>query len=201
MAPAPQRIEFWYDFASTYSYLSAMRIEGIASAGGVEIMWRPFLLGPIFKSQGWTTSPFNIYPAKGRYMARDIERIAAMRGLTFRLPEPFPAPSLLAARIAFTLERQSVVADYTRAVFSTEFSAGGDIANPGVLSGILSNLGLNATICLTQSEAPDIKEKLRQQTARAQSLGIFGAPTFVTPDQELFWGDDRLEQSIAWAQR
>ena len=74
--PSGARIEFWYDFASTYSYLSAMRIESLAAGAGVEIVWRPFLLGPIFRAQGWDTSPFNLYPAKGRYMVRDIERLA-----------------------------------------------------------------------------------------------------------------------------
>ena len=76
-------------FASTYSYLSAMRIEELAAKAGVEIVWKPFLLGPIFKGQGWDTSPFNLYPAKGKYMVRDMERIAEARGLKFRLPDPF----------------------------------------------------------------------------------------------------------------
>ena len=73
------RISFWYDFASTYSYLAAMRIDSLAAAAGVEVAWRPFLLGPIFKAQGWDSSPFNIYPAKGRHMVRDLERTAAAR--------------------------------------------------------------------------------------------------------------------------
>jgi 2-hydroxychromene-2-carboxylate isomerase len=94
------RLTFWYEFASTYSYLAAMRIDAAADAAGVEVAWQPFLLGPIFKAQGWTTSPFNIYPAKGRYMIRDVARIAAARGLPFRMPDPFPANTLKAARLA-----------------------------------------------------------------------------------------------------
>jgi 2-hydroxychromene-2-carboxylate isomerase len=94
------QLTFWFEFASTYSYLSAMRIEDLAAKAGVSIVWRPFLLGPIFKSQGWETSPFNLYPAKGRYAMRDIERIAKERGLPFRLPDHFPQNSLLAARLA-----------------------------------------------------------------------------------------------------
>ena len=76
-----RRLEFWYEFASTYSYLSAMRIEKVAAAAKVEVAWRPFLLGPIFRAQGWDDSPFNLYPAKGRYMWRDLERLAAGYGL------------------------------------------------------------------------------------------------------------------------
>ena len=93
-------LEFWFDFASTYSYLSAMRIQDVAAQSGVSVDYKPFLLGPIFAAQGWTMSPFNLVPAKGRYMVRDIERIAAARGLAFKLPTPFPQNGLMAARLA-----------------------------------------------------------------------------------------------------
>src|SRR5437868_1651584 len=93
-------LDFFYEFASTYSYLAAMRIALLAQAPGVTVSWRPFLLGPIFKANGWDTSPFNLYPAKGRYMVRDCERQCAELGLEFRLPEPFPQNSLLTSRAA-----------------------------------------------------------------------------------------------------
>src|SRR2546422_896092 len=67
-------LDFWFDFASTYSYLAAMRIGPLAETADVRVRFRPFLLGPIFKAQGWTTSPFKLYPAKGRHMWRDLER-------------------------------------------------------------------------------------------------------------------------------
>ena len=69
------RLEFWFDFGSTYSYISAARIDDVAERTGVVVSWEPFLLGPIFKEQGWNDSPFNLYPAKGRYMWRDLERL------------------------------------------------------------------------------------------------------------------------------
>ena len=93
-------VDFWFDFASTYSYPAAMRIGDAAERAGVAVRFRPFLLGPIFKAQGWDTSPFSIYEAKGRYMWRDLERLCAGLELPFRRPEPFPQNSLLAARIA-----------------------------------------------------------------------------------------------------
>ena len=89
-------LDFWFDFASTYSYLAASRIGPLAAEAGVEVRFRPFLLGPIFKAQGWDTSPFNLYPAKGRNMWRDLERVCEDTGLPFRRPEPFPQNSLLA---------------------------------------------------------------------------------------------------------
>src|ERR1043166_1117423 len=93
-------IEFWFEFGSTYSYPAAMRIAGLAEQAGATLHWRPFLLGPIFSQQGWNTSPFNIYPAKGRYMWRDRERVCSRMGIAFRKPTVFPRNGLLAARIA-----------------------------------------------------------------------------------------------------
>ncbi len=90
--------EFWYEFASTYSYPVALRVAGLADERGVSLIWRPFLLGPIFMAQGWReNSPFNIYPAKGRYMWRDLERTCGAMGVPLKRPEPFPQPSLLAS--------------------------------------------------------------------------------------------------------
>lgn len=94
------QLDFFYEFASTYSYIAAMRLAPVAKTAGVTVRWRPFLLGPIFKAQGWDTSPFNLYPAKGRYMVRDCERQCAALGLAFRLPDPFPQSTLMAARVA-----------------------------------------------------------------------------------------------------
>src|SRR2546421_97355 len=93
-------LDFWFDFASTYSYLAAMRIGPLAQKAEVRVRFRPFLLGPIFKAQGWSTSPFNLYPSKGRHMWRDLERSCAELQLAFRRPDPFPQNSLLAARVA-----------------------------------------------------------------------------------------------------
>ena len=94
-------LEFWYEFASTYSYLAAMRIEAAAREAGVSVRWRPFLLGPIFAAQGWTTSPFNLFPAKGRNMWRDLQREAGRLGLPpLTRPDPFPQNSLSATRAA-----------------------------------------------------------------------------------------------------
>lgn len=195
------RIEFWYDLASSYSYLSALRIEDLAQRSGVEVAWRPFLLGPIFKEQGWATSPFNLYPAKGRYMARDIERVAASRGLAFKLPATFPANSLKAARLALIGADEGWIASFTRAVFTAEFAQGADIASDQILSDILEDLGLDPAAVIQRTEQPDIKQRLKDHTAEAAAKGVFGAPTFLTADGELFWGDDRLEQALDWAVR
>lgn len=193
------KIEFWYDFASTYSYLSVMRIEPLAAAAGVQVAYRPFLLGPTFKAQALTTSPFVAVPIKGRYMERDIARIADARGLVFHMPDPFPAHSLAAARIATVAEAEGWIGPFTRAVFSAEFANREDIAASDVLDRIVSNLGHDPARISAAAGTAENKAALRERTEAASAKGIFGAPTFVTADGEIFWGDDRLEQALAWA--
>lgn len=193
------RLEFWYEFASTYSYLTAMRIEAAAAARGVEIAWRPFLLGPIFNAQGWSTSPFNLYPAKGRYMIRDIERIAAARGLVFHMPDQFPSNGLKAARLALVGVEEGFVAAFTRSVFAAQFADRKDISQEATLVEILSRFGLDSARLFARSTEPAIKDLLKAETSEAARIGIFGAPTFRTADGEIFWGDDRLEQALDWA--
>ncbi len=193
------KLEFWYDFASTYSYLTAMRIEDLAGAAGVGIDYRPFLLGPIFKAQGLTTSPFVLNIAKGRYMARDIGRIAAARGCAFHMPETFPANSLAAARIAMVAEQEGWIGPFTRAVFAAEFADRADIAAPETLARIVTDLGRDPARLLARTASDEVKSALRVRTEAAAAKGIFGAPTFITEDEEIFWGDDRLDVALAWA--
>ena len=194
-------LDFWFDFASTYSYPAATRIGARAAAAGVAARWRPFLLGPAFKAQGWDTSPFLIYPAKGRHMWRDLERLCADLSLAFRRPEPFPQNSLTAARAALVGLGRGWGEDFCRAVFRAEFAEGQRIDDAGVLGGLLTELKQDAAAILAEAQSDAIKGQLRAQTDEAQRLGIFGAPTFATADGELFWGNDRLEQAIEWAAR
>jgi 2-hydroxychromene-2-carboxylate isomerase len=191
-------LDFWFDFASTYSYPAAMRIAPLAATAGVTVRFRPFLLGPIFKAQGWDTSPFNLYPAKGRYMWRDLERLCMDLGLPFRQPETFPQPSLLAARVALVGLAQGWGEEFCRAVFRAEFGEAGRIDDIATIARLLTRFGVAPDGVLAQAQSDPIKARLRDETQTAQQLGIFGAPSFVTADGELFWGNDRLESALAW---
>src|SRR5215469_7414906 len=127
-------LEFWYEFASTYSYPAAMRVEPLAGAAGLTVHWRPFLLAPIFGSQGWNDSPFNIYPVKGRYMWRDLERICAREGLPLKLPPVrFPQNGLKAARLALVGEREGWAPAFSRAVFVANYAEQKDISDDATL--------------------------------------------------------------------
>ncbi len=189
--------EFWFEFASTYSYPAAMRIEKLAAARGVPLVWRSFLLGPIFREQGWNDSPFNLYPAKGRYMWRDLERICAAEGLPFRRPSQFPRNGLLAARVACRFASEPWLPAFVRAVYRANFAEDHDIAEPQVIAECLSFANVAPESILTEAQSPEAKERLREQTSEAGRRGIFGAPTFAI-GEELFWGNDRLEQALLW---
>ena len=193
------RLEFWFDFASTYSYLSVMRIEQYAGDRGVTVIWRPFLLGPIFADQGWDTSPFNIYDAKGRYMWRDMERLTAARGLPFARPATFPQFTLTAARIATTAADEPWLPDFCRALYEAEYGRGEDITERSAIAAALDAAGADPEPWLAAAGEPATKAALRDRVEEARTNGIFGAPTFLTADGELFWGDDRLEAAVAWA--
>jgi 2-hydroxychromene-2-carboxylate isomerase len=190
--------EFWYEFASTYSYPAALRVAGLAEARGVRLAWLPFLLGPIFMAQGWRDSPFNIYPAKGRYMWRDLERTCAAMGVPLKRPEPFPQPSLLAARIALVLEGEERV-DFSRRVFVAEFGEGAPIGDRETLSRLLAACRVDPAAAFERAGSEANKARLKAECARAAEIGIVGAPCLVTEDGEVFWGNDRLEQGLDWA--
>jgi 2-hydroxychromene-2-carboxylate isomerase len=193
-------LAFWFEFASTYSYPAAMRIERLAAEAGAPLIWRPFLLGPIFTEQGWYTSPFNIYPAKGKYMWRDLERTCAELGLPFRKPSVFPRNGLLPARIATAFADAPWIGEFVRGVYTTNFARDEEISDPAVVAAVLSAMGQNPGAVIAMAESPESKALLRAQTEQAVEHGIFGAPT-VTVDEELFWGNDRLEDAIRWWKR
>jgi len=147
-------LEFWYEFSSTYSYPTAMRIERLAKDAGVEVVWRPFLLGPIFKAQGIHDSPFNIFAAKGRYMWRDLARTCEAEGLPLKLPPVrFPQNGLKAARLALVGEADGWTRAFSRAVFAANYAEQKDISEDATLGAILRALGVDAESALAEANA------------------------------------------------
>ncbi|MEZ5499094.1 MAG: 2-hydroxychromene-2-carboxylate isomerase [Steroidobacteraceae bacterium] len=191
-------IEFWFEFGSTYSYPAAMRIEALAAERGLLVTWRAFLLGPIFREQGWRDSPFNLYPAKGRYMWRDLERTCEHQGIPFRRPTVFPRSGLLAARIACRYSQAEWLPEFVRNIYRANFAEDLDISLPETVADCLIALGQDPEPILNETQTPDAKTLLRTQTEEASRRAIFGAPSFLV-GSELFWGNDRLEEALSWA--
>jgi 2-hydroxychromene-2-carboxylate isomerase len=193
-------IQFWFEFASTYSYPAAMRIEAAAAARGIAVEWKAFLLGPIFRNQGWNDSPFNLYPAKGAYMWRDLARLCEALGLPLVRPSQFPRNGLLAARVACAFAGEPWIPEFVRAVYGANFARDEDIAAPAVIARCLAHAGQAADSILEAAASEASKLELRARGDEAADLGIFGAPSFVI-GRELFWGNDRLESALAWHEK
>lgn len=191
-------LEFWFDFASTYSYIAAMRIEALCIAANVRLIWRPFLLGPIFKLQGWETSPFIVNPQRGAYMWRDLERLAAKYGLPWKRPSVFPRNTTLASRVAAAFSEAPWIAGYVRATFFANFRDDSELNDETSVAAILHGVGQDADAVLQTTLHTDARQLLRKNTERAIALGIFGAPNCVV-GSELFWGEEVLEDAIASA--
>ena len=192
-------IEFWFEFASTYSYLSVMRIEHEARQHGVAVIWQPFLLGPIFRALGMENSPFVLQKDKGAYVWRDMARQCRKYGLRWTQPTAFPRPGVLPLRIALLGVDQPWIGSFCRRVMELNFVHDQDINRPDAMASILTDLGLPAAELLRQAaQSEPVKSQLRQQTDEARQRGIFGAPTFFV-GSEIFWGNDRLDDALSLA--
>lgn len=191
-------IEFWFDFGSNYSYLAAMRIEALAASFGVDVAWKPFLLGPIFRSFGWETSPFVLQKQKGEYTWKDMERQALKFGLAWKKPSIFPRRAILATRVAVLGRSEEWLGDFVRATMTRNFVEDKDLDTEDAVREVLTALSLDADLLIAQAQADENKLRLRHATETAAQLGIFGAPMFFVGG-EMFWGNDRLEDALAYA--
>jgi 2-hydroxychromene-2-carboxylate isomerase len=194
----PRMLEFWFDFASTYSYVAASRIQGICAAAGVEMEWKPFTLGPIFAMQGWNDSHFNLNQRRGDYMWRDMERLCAKFELPWKHPSSFPRNSIPALRVACAVADEPWCGDFVRRTYTANFGEDRDIASEAVLRDVLRELGQDSDAVLSLGSDPLHRGDLRANTDRAIAIGIFGAPNCLVSG-ELFWGEESLEDAVAWS--
>ncbi|CAN5467687.1 2-hydroxychromene-2-carboxylate isomerase [soil metagenome] len=189
-------IEIWFDFGSSYSYLSVMRIEPLARAAGVDVRWRPFLLGPIFRQMGFDNSPFVLQPEKGAYVWQDMERQCRKYGLPWRRPTRFPRRALLPMRVALLGSEQPWIGAYCREMMMLNFALDTDIDDRDIVASVLEQLKLDAEQILAAAETPANNSALHYATDTARRRGVFGAPTFFVGDA-MYWGNDRLDDALA----
>jgi 2-hydroxychromene-2-carboxylate isomerase len=195
-------LEFFFFYGSIHSYLSVMRIEAMAARAGVTVRWRPFNLREILIEQDNTG--FTRNEVKMNYFWHDVERRAARHNIPFAGRAPYPAdPDLLALQVGLVAAQEGWCAQYSRATFHGWFI---DRRAPGVgdqVERILSSLGKSrdkSADIVARAESAEGAALMRDATDSARKLGIFGAPTFAV-GMEIFWGDDRLEEAIAFAAR
>ncbi|WP_233881481.1 2-hydroxychromene-2-carboxylate isomerase [Paraburkholderia flagellata] len=188
-------LDFWFDLASNYSYLSVMRIEALAGRAGVTVRWRPFLLGPILDALGWEGPPFVVQKEKGAYVWQDMRRQCRKYALPWQQPTEFPRRTVLATRIAVLAADEPWLPDWCRAVMMRNYGDDREVDSPEVVVQMLTTLGLPAQRLIEEAGSDANRQRLRERTQAARDLGIFGAPTFFV-GEEMFWGNDRLEDAI-----
>jgi 2-hydroxychromene-2-carboxylate isomerase len=191
------KIEFWLEYASTYSYLSVARIGHLADERGFEIDWQPFWLYPVREQLG-LPAPFPGGSPREQYMWRDLERRAKLLGLPCRRPEVYPFNSVPVGRIALVAAREGWCREFTEAAFRLHWTEGVLMPTAENMAAALATAGQDANRVQTLASSPEVKESFKEQANRALQRGIFGSPSFVVGN-ELFWGDDRLEEAIAFA--
>jgi len=190
-----QGLEFWFDFASPYSYLSVMRIEAAASQHGINLRWQPFLLGPIFEDFGWPTSPFVMQVQKGEYVWKDLQRQCLKLGLPWRRPSRFPRRAILPTRVALMASEQPWIGAFCRRIMQANFAEDREVDSAAFVAELLTELGLPAQALMTEAQSDANRRYLRAQIDLARAKGVFGAPTFFARD-DMFWGNDRLDDAL-----
>lgn len=193
----PKPIEFWFSLGSTYTYLTATRLASVGRERGCTFLWRPFSVRTIMREQN--NSPFANKPVKTAYMWRDIERRAAMYGIPFRGPAPYPIAELdFANQVATLAAREGWCADYAAATYRRWFLDAQEPGSEPNLSDTLREIGQNPDRVIEAARGDDIVAAFHAATDQARALNVFGSPTFVV-DGEVFWGDDRLDDALTWA--
>ena len=184
---ATSTLEFFFDVASPYTYLASTRIDADASAAGVQVTWRPFLLGAVMKATG--NQPPALVLARGRYMYKDLLRWSKRLNVPFKMPAVFPVSSLTAQRILAASTDPATTRDTAHRLFQAYWVNDRDIGDHKVLVEILGS----EAVASAQTELA--KDALRAHTSDAISRGAFGAPTFYAGDR-MYFGNDRLDWAI-----
>lgn len=191
-----KQLDFFYFFGSAYSYLSVMRIDAMTTQSGVAVRWRPFNVRTVMAENNIA---LRTQAAKVKYMWRDVERRAATHGLPYVRAPIWPTdPDLLANRIAMVAAEEGWCEAYTVASFRAWYLEDMELGGRAHLEHVLPPLGQDVDDMIVRADEPRAHERLKAETDAARNYGIFGSPTFVV-DGEMFWGDDRLEEALAWA--
>jgi 2-hydroxychromene-2-carboxylate isomerase len=168
-----------------------MQLPHVLSETHSTVLFRPMLLGGVFKGSG-NAAPVGV---KASYNRQDIERSARRLSIPLVMNPFFPINTLLMMRAATVAHEEELQSTYLAAVYRGMWVDGLNMGDKDVLLGVLKSAGLNGPHILARTEEPHIKQRLKDTTEEAVARGVFGAPTFFVGD-EMFWGQDRIDQVI-----
>jgi 2-hydroxychromene-2-carboxylate isomerase len=183
-------IEFFFDYGSPASYLAYTQMPGLAQRTGATVIYRPMLLGGVFKATG-NQSPINI-PAKGAWMMSDLARFAKRYRVPYVLNPHFPINTLNLMRGAIAAEQEGRLVPYSDTIFRAIWADQKRMEDPIVIAEVLRAAGFDPAAIMAAIGTAEVKDKLKAVTQEAVARGVFGAPTFFV-GKAMFWGQDRLE--------
>ena len=195
MSQAP--IDFYFDFSSPYGYFASTRIDELAAKYGRSVVWRPMLLGAVFKITG--QQPLSTVPLKNSYMAHDLTRTAKLLKVPYKLPTRFPAGMQAPSRAYYWVgdKDRDHAKKLAKALYHAYFAEDRDISNPEVTGNVAAKLGVDKAELVQALNDPAVKERLKTEVDAAIERGVFGSP-YIIVDGEPFWGSDRLDQIEQW---
>jgi len=190
-------IDFYFDFSSPYGYFASTKIDELAARHGRGVVWRPILLGAVFKITG--QQPLPTIPLKGSYAAHDLARSARLFKVPFKLPTKFPIGATAPSRAFYWVSDQdaALARKLAQALYHAYFAEDRDISNPEVTGNVAAKLGVDKAELIQAVNEPAVKERLKTEVDAAIERGVFGSP-YIVVDGEPFWGSDRLEQVERW---
>lgn len=193
-------LDFYFDFYSPYGYLASLKIDEIAAKHNRMVVWRPTLLGPVFKAMG--QPPMIEVPMLGEYSRQDFHRSARLASVEFNMPDNFPSHSLPAARAYYWLvdTDPEKAKELAKGVYHKIFNEGKDGSSPELVAKVGEGVGINPDDLLDAIQQPENKQRLLKEVNDAMSRGVFGSP-FIFIDDEPFWGNDRLDQVDLWLEK
>jgi len=182
-------LDLYWDFSSPYAYLGSTQADALAARTGATLRWRPMLLGGLFRAIGQADAPILTFsPAKQRHVMKDLERWAEYLEVPYKFPTRFPMVTIKSLRVYLALPEERK-AGFRERTFRAYWAEDRDISDDGELRALI---GEGADEILARTADPAIKEELKVATEKAAAAGVFGAPTWVVDETELFWGQDRI---------
>jgi len=195
-----KNIDFYFSIGSTYTYLTVTRILDVEKKHQIKFNWKPFSVRVIMKEMDNIPFPKDKIN-KVNYMWRDIERRAEGYGFFAKTPVPYPLSEFdLANQIAILGLDKGWGTDYIRLTYKKWFQEGKEPAIDPSISEICKELGLKKDEIISEAKSEIFEKKYISNTDSARKKKVFGSPSFIV-ENEIFWGDDRMEDAINWAKK
>ena len=193
-------IDFYFSIGSTYTYLTVTRILDVEKKHQVKFNWIPFSVRAIMKEMNNIPFPPD-KKNKVNYMWRDIERRAEGYGFFAKTPVPYPLTQFdLANKLAIVGLKEGWGVDYVRLTYKRWFQEGKEPAVETNISEICNELKIDKDKAIEKANTEELEKEYLTNTDNARKNKVFGSPSFIVKN-EIFWGDDRMEDSISWSKK